>query len=767
MSIPFRGRVFTFTQPDGSAIQLRGWGDQNYAVFETLDGYTVTKNPATGFYEVAQVTSDGNALTPAPGPGGALDGAGAGVPRGARVSRARAEAIARDSALYNSGRRCEQRRLERRRQMRTLRALGAAGGPLLAPPQNATVGDFVGLCLLIDFSDAPATIVREEVERFCNQPGYSGFGNNGSVFDFFRDNSIGRCRYTNIVAPYYRAKHPKTYYTDRTIAQPQRAIELITEALNFLKANGFDFSPLTADNQGFVYAMNVYYAGPVTNNWAEGLWPHSHHLGSPLPLRPGQSAFDYQFTAMGSELELGTFCHENGHMLCDYPDLYDYGGESSGVGVYCLMCAGNFSEKNPIPISAYLKRASGWARNVTPMEHDKVITLAAGSNDFAIYARSGREYFLVENRQKSGRDATLPDAGLAIWRVDEEGDNSHEQMTAATHYELSLVQADGLFQLERQRNQLGDAGDLYDGAAARFADDTVPASKWWNGTSSNLAIDQVSASAASMSFRCRFGSTVTPPPPPPPAVRHVSTPNRAIPDNNATGISDTINVPEAVTIASIKVGLDITHTYQGDLRVTLATPWGVVVELHPKGQGGNTKNLQLTYDEAMLPALSTLRGRGTQGAWKLAVQDLAAADSGKLNSWGLDFTAEATTPGPVELKESPGAAIPDFPSAGIERPLANATAFAIGSVEVSVDVSHTYIGDLQVSLVSPAGSVIVLHDRAGGSTRDLAKTYTAATTPALAALAGKAAAGSWRLRIVDRAAQDQGKLNSWRVLIKP
>jgi subtilisin-like proprotein convertase family protein len=488
-------------------------------------------------------------------------------------------------------------------------------------------------------------------------------------------------------------------------------------------------------------------------------------LDSPLQLRPGKAAFDYQFTAMESELTLGTFCHENGHMLCDYPDLYDYGGESSGVGVYCLMCAGNFSEKNPIPISAYLKRASGWAGNVTAMEHDKTVTLAAGSNDMAIHARSGREYFLVENRQQSGRDATLPDAGLAIWHIDEDGDNSAEQMTAGAHYELSLEQADGLFQFERLRNQRGDSGDLYAGAAARFADDTTPGSKWWNGTSSNLTIDQVSATGSAMSFRTRFGNVVTPPPP---SVRHVSTPNRAIPDDNSAGISDTITVPETVTIAALKIGLDITHTYQGDLHVTLTTPWGTVVELHPKGQGGNTRDLKLTYDETMLPALSTLRGRGSAGAWKLAVQDLAAVDVGKLNSWGLDIAAGVTPPpGPVELKESPGTPIPDSPAAGIERTLNNATALAIGSVEVAVDLSHTYIGDLQVSLVSPAGTAVLLHDRAGGSTRDLAKTYTAATTPGLAALAGKAAAGAWKLRIVDKAAQDVGKLNSWRVVIKP
>ena len=40
MASPFIGKTFTFTQPDGTTIQLRGWGDQHYAVFETLDGYT-------------------------------------------------------------------------------------------------------------------------------------------------------------------------------------------------------------------------------------------------------------------------------------------------------------------------------------------------------------------------------------------------------------------------------------------------------------------------------------------------------------------------------------------------------------------------------------------------------------------------------------------------------------------------------------------------------------------------------------------------------
>ena len=120
----------------------------------------------------------------------------------------------------------------------------------LAPPQRQTVGDFIGLCLLIDFPDVPGTISREEVEAFCNHQGYNGFDNNGSVLDYFFDNSGGRLRYTNIVAPYYTAKHNRSHYTDETEPYPLRTQELIKEALDSLNAQGFDFSPLTVDAAG-------------------------------------------------------------------------------------------------------------------------------------------------------------------------------------------------------------------------------------------------------------------------------------------------------------------------------------------------------------------------------------------------------------------------------------------------------------------------------------------------------------------------------------
>ena len=61
---------------------------------------------------------------------------------------------------------------------------------------------------------------------------------------------------------------------------------------------------------------------------------------------------------------------------------------------------------------------------------------------------------------------------------------------------------------------------------------------------------------------------------------------------------------------------------------------------------------------------------------------------------------------------------------------------------------------------------MVLHDRTGGAADNIARTYTPATTPALAALAGKPIAGTWTLLVSDHEAVDVGKLNRWNVTIR-
>jgi M6 family metalloprotease-like protein len=371
-----------------------------------------------------------------------------------------------------------------------------------APPSRETIGSFIGLCVLVQFPDVPGTIAPEEVERFCNLPGYSGFTNAGSVSDYFSNVSGGKLTYKNVVAKYYTTRQPRDYYTNSSIPQPLRAIELITEALDWLKSTGFDFSTLTSDGAGYVYALNVYYAGPVVNNWAQGLWPHAHHLTTPYPVAGGKRVFDYQISNTGTELSLGTFCHENGHMICGFPDLYDYGGESSGVGAYCLMCYGpNSSPKNPTQVCAYLKYRAGWSNVCTTYSPDGTITLRSDSNNFLLLRKNGTEYYILENRYQSGRDLALPDSGLAIWHVDETGDNGNEQMTPASHYECSLLQADGLFDLEHG-NGIGDSGDLYKLAGvSQISNSTSPSSHWWDKSDSTLNLREIGPAGSAITFR--------------------------------------------------------------------------------------------------------------------------------------------------------------------------------------------------------------------------------------------------------------------------
>lgn len=501
MPMPYQGDEITLFNPDGSTAQARIYGSQFAAVIETLDGYTVVQNPDTRFFEYATVDSDRSELVPT----GVRIGTDAPshLPQHVRITPAAAKRdafAARDTGMRP---RWEQRRAERREALQAR----AAGSFAAAPPPGTTVGTYTGLCLLVQFPDVAGTIARPEVDDFCNKVGYTGFSNNGSVYDYFQTVSDGKLHYRNIVTAYYTAKHNRSYYTDETISQGVRARELIVEALDSLKAGGFDFSTLSSDSGGHVYALNVFYAGPIVNNWAKGLWPHSWTLATPYVASATKKFSDYQITNTGAQLTLRTFCHENGHMICDYPDLYDYGNESFGVGHYCLMCFGG-SDTNPTQVSAYLKHAAGWTSKLTTLTSGATVSMQAGKNDFALHARAnGTEYFILENRQRSGRDASLPDAGIAVWHVDELGNNEREQMTSALHYELSLEQADAKFDLEKRANA-GDGGDLYENVTTNaFGLTSTPSSKWWDGTDSGLSVDTVSSLANTMTITTQGSAT--------------------------------------------------------------------------------------------------------------------------------------------------------------------------------------------------------------------------------------------------------------------
>ena len=111
--------------------------------------------------------------------------------------------------------------------------------------------------------------------------------------------------------------------------------------------------------------------------------------------------------------------------------------------------------------------------------------------------------------------------------------------------------------------------------------------------------------------------------------------------------------------------------------------------------------------------------------------------------------------------------IPDDAAAGVESHLELTGGGTIAGIRVTADVIHSFIGDLSIALVSPAGTRVVLRDRAGAGADDLHETWTPATTPALCDLVGEPFAGRWTLHLTDHAGQDTGRLDRWRLEVDP
>ncbi|MHC4696225.1 MAG: M6 family metalloprotease domain-containing protein, partial [Planctomycetota bacterium] len=478
---PVFGEVFPYRQPDGTLIEVRVWGDEFYRVVESLDGYTLVRNQTTGAACYARLSPDGRELISTGVPVGSAFKAGPNLTQHIRINPASARAkIAAARARFaadESG------------------AVGALPARSQFGPPN--IGNVQGIVLLVDFEvDEPWSIPASEIDNYCNQVGYTGYGNNGSVRDYFYDVSDGILTYTNFVpATYYRAQHPRSYYEDPEAPLGTRVVELIIEALTDLDNQGFDFSQYDSDHDGYVDGVNCFYAGTRKPFWAQGLWPH---CGAVSFTADGVSTLWYQITDIGSSLTLRAFCHENGHMICYWPDLYDYGFESTGVGDFCLMCYGP-SNTNPAEPSAYLKYIAGWSTTTVLSTPQAGLSVPSGVNTLYKYEHPtlSNEYFLIENRQTTGRDGAIPDAGLAIWHIDTLSSNDNEEMTPDAHYLVTLVQADGDWDLEYDNNR-GDSADLWE--VSTCAPDTYPNTAWWDGSGSGLSIANISASGTSMTF---------------------------------------------------------------------------------------------------------------------------------------------------------------------------------------------------------------------------------------------------------------------------
>ncbi|MFD5010979.1 S8 family peptidase [Streptomyces chartreusis] len=105
----------------------------------------------------------------------------------------------------------------------------------------------------------------------------------------------------------------------------------------------------------------------------------------------------------------------------------------------------------------------------------------------------------------------------------------------------------------------------------------------------------------------------------------------SIPDNGSAIESPiTVSGRSGNAPSALQVGVDITHTYRGDLVVDLVAPDGSTYRLKSASSSDSADNVIATYTVNA----STETANGT---WKLRVQDTAAQDTGRVNSWKLTF----------------------------------------------------------------------------------------------------------------------------------
>jgi len=506
---PHNGDSFDFAQPDGSLVPVRVFGDEFYQDVESPDGYTLVRD-ADGWICYAELSADGSEYvsTGVRYMGGSR---AVGVRKGLRIGKSSVEGKHRRNReilgyeeLIASG------PYTRRAQSLSKTTEGQAA--------SAEVRRVVGLTLLIEFPDQRSTIAQTTMSDFCNRAGgVNGTTVSGSVHDYYYDVSNGLLDYTNLVTPFVMVDSNKTYYDRGT--NYQYVPQLLTDALRKLAATGFDISTVTTETSGSsrrVVALNVFYAGSPTQGWANGIWPHAGTYRAPS----GQTAVTidgvgfsrYQLSSLGTTNTppgIGTFVHENGHMLMGWPDFYSYEqpAHSNGVGNWCVMNSSNGT--NPQQPNAYLRAVAGWT-DITPVTDATTGVFGMPSNGHQVfkYTRNTQESFYIEARRRTAaavnsRNAAIPGSGLLVWHVHTAGSNTSPSKGFPL---LALVQADGRNDLENKTNS-GDATDPFRARHnASFNKTTNPAAAYFDGVLSNIDISEISDSGAAMTFRVGGGA---------------------------------------------------------------------------------------------------------------------------------------------------------------------------------------------------------------------------------------------------------------------
>ncbi|HEY9747769.1 MAG TPA: S8 family serine peptidase [Allocoleopsis sp.] len=144
---------------------------------------------------------------------------------------------------------------------------------------------------------------------------------------------------------------------------------------------------------------------------------------------------------------------------------------------------------------------------------------------------------------------------------------------------------------------------------------------------------------------------------------------------------------------------------------------------------------------------------------------------GKVNAFRAVQAAQRQMAAPlsssqqIQGRNDSSIAIPDYDFNGIKSAIQINDPSLVRDIQVTVNLEHSFLGDLEISLIAPRGQTVLLQGRTLGRRTQLQTTYSLQNTPLLRKLLNQSAAGRWQLWIIDRAAMDTGTLRSWQLTL--
>lgn len=315
------------------------------------------------------------------------------------------------------------------------------------------------------------------------------FGEAPSVAGYFLENSFGNYYMVDagVRGPYL--KQYDEYYYRNYVPDPFNT--MLLEALQRVDQDNFDFSLYDRDGNGIVTSKELVTLVALYQDTEDGFVRSIPDYNTDDGVLLNNSSFPHVYLPDFQTAEqIGLIAHEQAHVLINAGDMYETSWDPTAPGPYSLMDQ-HFNHSHLDP---YHKLHTGsWFESI-PVDVDGYVIVHAVEEQPDIYKLSDPshpgEYFLVENRQKIGYDAGLPDSGLAIWHINE---NEADVFRDGVMIEPACGPT----------NPIQWGNYLYDGAGSPWGLDfwrgsSGSNSRWVNGTDSKIGVWAIPPTSDSM-----------------------------------------------------------------------------------------------------------------------------------------------------------------------------------------------------------------------------------------------------------------------------